>query len=113
MSKALATIKKAQDKASSKDRPQIAEKAVFWLLPYLARASEEETAIDEDVVKVLDASVRKYLRVAAEAKPRPGRKVGHAAIIQECRKGGNGVQASLLEAFVAGEVHGRNVCTHC
>lgn len=101
LSKALACVKQGLDKASKKDRSRLVERAVFLLLPYVATASDESTAIDEDIAKVLEASVKRYLRIAAEAKPKPGRKVGPAAMIEQAQKNGNEAQAGLLEGFVS------------
>ncbi|KAF2170520.1 hypothetical protein M409DRAFT_64229 [Zasmidium cellare ATCC 36951] len=101
LSKALASVKTGLDKASKKDRLRLAERAIFLLLPYLDTASEGSAAVDEDIVKVLEASVKRYLRIAAEAKPKPGRKVGPAAMIEQALKNGDEMQASLLVGFAS------------
>lgn len=101
LSKALASVKKGLENVSKKDRLRLAEKAAFLLLSYMEGTSKESSPMDEDVVKVLEASVKRYLRIAGEAKPKPGRKVGPAAMIEEAQKIGNPIQVLLLQGFAS------------
>lgn len=93
---ALASVKKGMSKVTSKSHPRLGEKVVLMLLPYL-RVREE---LDEDVVKVLESRVRRYLRVSAQDGA--GGFTGHkqdsvAALLETLRKEGKELDANVLQ----------------
>ena len=92
----LAAVKKGQTNVPSKAQRRLAEKAMLILLPYL-KAKEE---IDEDVVRVLEASVRRYLRQISKAAPRPvggEEKDAMHALLERLRRDGRDSDAAILE----------------
>ncbi|KAK4992098.1 hypothetical protein LTR28_001272, partial [Elasticomyces elasticus] len=83
-------------KAASKERPQyrtdLAERAVVVLLP-LTLVSDE---LDEDVAKVVYASIKNYVKVLAET-PQKGRGgSGIAKLVAKLRSNGRNSQARAL-----------------
>lgn len=60
----LARLREAQSRVTSKARSKLAEKAVMLILPHIRLKDE----LDEDIVAVLDATLRRYLRLLSQKK---------------------------------------------
>lgn len=92
----LAAVRRSLDQLPPSTQAALAQKAVLMLLPYL----QSDHEIDADVVKVLEASIRRYLRLLVQplAKP-PGGQDPVVALIGRLRTQGRGADAELLETY--------------
>jgi len=68
LGQSLTVVKGGIGDVPSKEKGKMAEKAVFFLLPFLGAKQRED--LDEGVRKVLEASVRKYVKLAVSEDPR-------------------------------------------
>lgn len=100
LSKFLARIQSGSRRLQEKHRPELAEKTVLTLLPYL-RLSDE---LDVSVVKVLESTISRHLRTTTAAPRKLGGKpTGPAAIAARLQSDGKDEDMEALLRLV-GEV---------
>ncbi|KAJ9624164.1 U3 snoRNP protein [Taxawa tesnikishii (nom. ined.)] len=73
-------------------KAEVAERAVLQLLPYM----KEEDELDEAVVKVLNASIKQFLRAVIESPTKAGTKDKIASMVQKLLKERRVPEAKLL-----------------
>ena len=94
----LGIVKRTQSIASSKAQQKLAEEAFLILLPYLQIKDE----LDEDVSKVLEASVRRHLRrLSVMENGRPGDQEvdAVAAFSTRLRKKGRDKEGDIVDGY--------------
>lgn len=94
----LSIIRKAQTSLASEEQRPLSEKTVLMLLPYL----KDQTNLDEDVIRVLDASIRRYLRLIPQINSvRPNIRVGNAIsdFLKSLRKSGKDAEVEVVESY--------------
>lgn len=98
LGRVLARVKAGSSKVPEKTRPVLAEKAVLVLIPLLREADDT----DEDIIKVLESSIKQYLRTTAEVVRKPGgMPTGPAAIIAKLEGQGRAQDAEILRRISA------------
>ncbi|KAK3054923.1 U3 snoRNP protein [Extremus antarcticus] len=97
----LATIKRSQSQSEPSAISSLAGKAVTLLLPFLRTEDE----VDEDVKMVLEASVKRYLKMLAQAPTTSSRfsKVPDPVLtlIDKLRNNDRSADAEMVEAYLA------------
>ena len=95
----LAIMKRGQSDAGSKGgMSKLAEKAVLLLLPYLRR----KEVLDEDVVTVLEASTRRYIRLISQGAGETSKSDPVASLLNSLRGQDKNADAKVLEELYSG-----------
>lgn len=93
LSKSLARVKSGSSKLSERSKAALSEKAVLLLLPFL-RSQEE---LDSDIRKVLEASIKRHLRMTSmTSRKSGGKETGPAAIASSLQKNGKQIEAETI-----------------
>lgn len=77
LARALALIKAGKETLVDDGRPNLAEKTVLLLLPYLQLAGQ----IDRGVTKVLESTIKRNLKLSADSPQKTGRQHPTAVIV--------------------------------
>jgi U3 small nucleolar RNA-associated protein 6 len=96
LGKSLATIKAGVDGATERQRPKYAEKAATALLTWAetaAKSFEDDEALDEDLVTVIEATIKRYRRQSGKNAVQEDRV---PAIMARLRGAGDEEDAQML-----------------
>lgn len=86
LGKALAHIKRSRDEVTEKQRPMLDEKAVQMLLPYYTNPDTTRVVVDDDVARVLELSIKRFLQAWEKANTKPSWKSGPETMLKKMRK---------------------------
>jgi U3 small nucleolar RNA-associated protein 6 len=94
----LSKIKSGISGMTEKERPRLADKAVSFLLPFLRGAED----LDVDVVKVLELSVKRYLRILEQSPKKPGKPAPRDALMKRLQNDGRESDLETVAQLTAG-----------
>ncbi|PPJ57751.1 hypothetical protein CBER1_00025 [Cercospora berteroae] len=97
LTRALGHIKTGRETLVDTGRPNMAEKIALLLLPYLQHAGQ----MDRGVVKVLESTVKRNLKLSADAPNQSGRQHPTAVIVAKLQYEGASQDIQTLERLVA------------
>lgn len=100
LGQALKTVKSGTAKLPDKKHPELSEKVIMSLLPLLRTPASEE--MDDDVVKVIEASIRRHHRSLASAPKKPGKKPAAEALLTKLSAQGREQDIQTLQKITSG-----------
>jgi U3 small nucleolar RNA-associated protein 6 len=95
LGQAIAVVKSGSSKVASAGQAKLAENAIFYFLSLVAKQKDE---MDEGVVRVLEASIKKYIRSYIENTRGGNEKV--QTLPAKLQKAGQQAEGEALQAYL-------------